>query len=398
MHPSLLKLKAYPFERLKDALADMSPPRNTTHLSFSIGEPKHRFPSLLKQVLNDSIHGFNYYPSIKGTEYFRQAAADWLITRYGLDSNAIDIDSNILPINGSREGLFAFTQFRIDPTKDPLIVTSNPFYQIYEGAAIIAGARIKFINSVAANNFSPDFSRISENEWRQCQILHLCSPNNPTGTVLSTEQITIAIELALKHDFTIVSDECYSEIYLDEDFPPPGLLEVCKKIGNDKFKNCIVFHSLSKRSNVPGLRSGIVTGDAELITQFLRFRTYHGSSMSPTVQMISEALWQDETHVLENRTHYRNKFSAVIEILKPIMSFPDPKASFYLWPKTPIDDIAMTRDLYSKQNLTVLPGQFMSRHSDGTNPGRNRLRLALVAPVAECREGANRIASYIKEL
>ena len=398
MHPNLLKLQAYPFERLRDTLADISPPAELTHLSFSVGEPKHRFPEFLGQILDVSIHGLSYYPSMKGTESFRQSAADWLVRRYGLASSAIDINANILPINGSREGLFAFTQFRVDPTKNPLVITSNPFYQIYEGAAIIAGAKIKLIDSLSENNFSPNFEGITKSEWKQCQILHLCSPNNPTGTVMSTEQISDAIELALEHDFTIVSDECYSEIYLHEDSPPPGLLQVCKNVGNDTFKNCIVFHSLSKRSNVPGLRSGIVTGDAELIRNFLRFRTYHGSSMSQTVQLISAALWRDEEHVVKNRTLYRDKFSAVTKILEPMMSFPDPKASFYLWPKTPIDDVKMTRDLFSTQNLTVLPGQFMSRTSDGTNPGKNRLRLALVAPVDECIEGATRIASYIEGL
>ena len=398
MHPSLHNLKAYPFERLRNILADISPPSELTHLSFSIGEPKHSLPDFLKRVLVDSISGLNYYPSIKGTDCFRQSAADWLKTRYGLEANGLDINSNILPINGSREGLFAFTQFRIDPTKSPLIITSNPFYQIYEGAAIIAGAGIKFLDSLAENNFSPDFERITEKEWERCQILHLCSPNNPTGAVMTVEQITEAIELAHKHDFTIVSDECYSEIYLDEESPPSGLLEVCEKLGNDNFKNCIAFHSLSKRSNVPGLRSGIVTGDQQLIKNFLQYRTYHGSSMSPTVQLISEALWRDEKHVLANRALYRKKFSVVTKILEPVMSFPEPKASFYLWPKTPIDDVKMTRDLYKQKNLTVLPGQFMARESEGKNPGKNRLRLALVAPVAQCIEGATRIASYIRGL
>ena len=304
-----------------------------------------------------------------------------------------------MPVNGTREALFAFAQAVIDTTKEnPLVVMPNPFYQIYEGAAILAGAKPHFLNCDVDNNFIPDFSAVSADTWEHCQLLYLCSPGNPTGAVVDQATLTILIELAHKHDFIIASDECYSEIYIDEKNPPVGLLEAAVKAGFTDFSHCVVFHSLSKRSNAPGLRSGFVAGDEKIIKDFLRYRTYHGCAMPPPTQSASVVAWQDEEHVVYNRTLYREKFDAVLAILGRKMNVSLPEASFYLWAETPISDTEFTRRLFDEYNVTVLPGSFLARDTENGNPGKNRIRMALVAPIEECINAAHRILVLLETL
>ena len=306
--------------------------------------------------------------------------------------------SRYLPVNGTREALFAFTQAVIDPQGNPTVVSPNPFYQIYEGAALLAGAELHYLDCTAENNFIADLSAVPEQVWQRCQLLHLCSPGNPTGAVISIEQFQQVIALADKYDFIIASDECYSEVYLREDSPPPGLLQACAEMDRNDYSRCVVFHSLSKRSNLPGLRSGFVAGDSQVLKAFLRYRTYHGCAMSTPVQIASAVAWADETHVIDNRSQYREKFAAVTDILRPVLDFPLPQASFYLWPKTPIVDTDFAKQLFAEQNVTLLPGQYLSRDTANGNPGENRVRLALVAETEECIEAALRIKQFVEGL
>jgi N-succinyldiaminopimelate aminotransferase len=350
------------------------------------------------KALQANLLGVNRYPITMGSLELRDAIARWLQTRYSLAPGGIDPATQILSVNGTREGIFAFTQSHIDPTCAPFVVSCNPFYQIYEGAALLAGAEPWYLDCLAENNFVPDLDSVPAAVWQRCQLLHLCSPGNPTGAVMSIKAMQRAIELAHTYDFTIVSDECYAEVYLDEMQPPPGLLQAATEAGHHDFKRCLVFHSLSKRSNLPGLRSGFVAGDRSLIETFMRYRTYHGCAMSPLVQAASIAAWNDEEHVIQNRQLYRDKFAAVTQILAPALEFPKPEASFYLWPKTPIDDVTFSRSLFNAQHITVLPGQYMSRISNASNPGENRIRLALVADITECIQAAERIARHVRTL
>ena len=305
-----------------------------------------------------------------------------------------------MPVNGTREALFAFAQCVINSKVNdiPVVISPNPFYQIYEGAALLASAEPYYINCVEDNKFLPDFDAVPEDIWQRCQLVYLCSPGNPTGAVLGQDAIEKLLTLADKHDFIIAADECYSEIYFNEATPPIGLLQAAANLGRDDYKRCVVFHSLSKRSNVPGMRSGFIAGDAELIQTFLRYRTYHGCSMPIYTQMASIVAWQDEAHVLANRELYRQKFDAVLDILKPVMNVSRPDASFYLWPETPISDTEFSAGLYSQQNITVLPGSFLSRSIAAGNPGENRIRVALVAEIDQCIEAANRICTFIKSI
>ena len=342
-------------------------------------------------------------PTTRGVDELRQTIAEWLIRRFKLPEGSITAERNILPVNGTREALFAFAQCVIDSKNNhtnanetPIVISPNPFYQIYEGAALLALAEPYFINCIEANGFLPDFDAIPENIWQRCQLIYLCSPGNPTGAVLGQETIEKLLVQADKYDFVIAADECYSEIYLDEDSPPLGLLQAAANMGRDDYRRCIVFHSLSKRSNVPGMRSGFVSGDAELIQSFLRYRTYHGCSMPLYTQMASIVAWQDEVHVRQNRELYRQKFDAVINILKPVINVTRPDASFYLWPETPVSDTEFAAGLYSSQNITVLPGSFLSRSIAAGNPGKNRIRIALVAEIEQCIEAAERICQYIE--
>jgi len=396
MNPNLSKLHPYPFQKIAELYSDVTP-ADIPMVSLAIGEPKHKTPEIILDALRDNLAGFSSYPVTAGTVALRTSIANWLSRRFNLDDDVLNPASNVLPVNGTREALFAFAQAVVDDKKlNAKVVMPNPFYQIYEGAAFLAGAEPVFLACTAENNFIPDFDQVNAETWNDCQLLYLCSPGNPTGSVISEVQITKLLTLAEKHDFIIASDECYSEIYFDEDQPPVGLLEVATKAGNTEFKRCVVFHSLSKRSNAPGLRSGFVAGDAEILKQFLLFRTYHGCAMSEPIQMASIAAWEDEQHVIENRAQYRHKFDAVLNILKPIMNIDKPEAGFYLWPDIDMDDEIFTRDIYAQQNLKVVPGSYLARSVDGVNPGAQRIRMALVASVDECIEAANRIATFLK--
>jgi N-succinyldiaminopimelate aminotransferase len=344
------------------------------------------------------LHGLSTYPTTAGSNELRHAIATWLDKRFQLDGH-INALTQVLPVNGTREALFAFAQAVIDRSQSaPLIVMPNPFYQIYEGAALLAGAEPHYLNCEASNGFIPDFDAVSDATWQRCQLLYLCSPGNPTGAVIDQATLTKLIELAHQHDFIIASDECYSEIYHDEANPPVGLLEAAHAAGYTDLSRCVVFHSLSKRSNAPGLRSGFVAGDAGILKQFLRYRTYHGCSMPPATQAASISAWNDEDHVAHNRELYREKFDAVLEILSPIMEVEMPEASFYLWVKTPIADTEFARLLFEQENVTVLPGSYLGRDTATGNPGANRIRMALVAPLEECIDAAKRIRSLIENL
>lgn len=398
MNPNLQVLYPYPFQRLSQLKANIEAPSHLDPISLSIGEPKHPAPNFVKQALKHSLDDLARYPTTRGTQELRGAIADWLAERFSL--HAIDKETQVLPVAGTREALFAFTQAVIDKsgTEKPLVVCPNPFYQIYEGAALLAGADMHYLNCEAQTGFKPDLNAVPAEIWKKCQLLQLCSPGNPSGATLSLNDYKLALELADKYNFVVSNDECYSEIYSDEDNPPLGLLAACKQLGRDDYKRCVVFHSLSKRSNLPGLRSGFVAGDQALIADFFNYRTYHGCALSLPVQQASIAAWQDETHVIENRQLYREKFSAVTAILKPVLPVTIPEGSFYLWPETPIDDIQFSQDLFASENLTVLPGQFLSRTTEYGNPGSRRIRMALVAPIAECIEAAERLVRFVKGL
>jgi len=397
MNLDLDQLQPYPFEKLNALKAGIIPPAQA-HIALSIGEPKHAAPALVKQVLIEQLQHLSTYPSSKGIVELRSAIANWASSRFHLNS-ALDPETQVLPVNGTREALFAFAQAVVDRTQpNPLVLCPNPFYQIYEGAAYLAGAQPHFINCVASNNFQPDFDAVPEAVWQRCQLLYLCSPGNPTGAVLDAATLKKLIALADRFDFVIASDECYSEIYFDENQPPLGLLELCKKIGRDDYRRCVVFHSLSKRSNVPGLRSGFVAGDADILKKFLLYRTYHGCALPVHVQYASIAAWNDEQHVRDNRALYRQKFDAVLEILGDSLDVTKPEAGFYLWAGTPGDDAEFARELFRAENVTVLPGQFLARASEGVNPGYGRVRMALVATVEECVEAAKRIRRFADSL
>ncbi|MDB2534052.1 succinyldiaminopimelate transaminase [Porticoccaceae bacterium] len=399
MNSHLKHLHPYPFERLNQLKAGAVPPAHLKHIPLSIGEPKHPSPEFVKQVMSNSIDKLAQYPTTKGGIELRQTIARWLEKRFNLGTDSIDPDQHVLPVTGTREALFAFTQAVVNNDMDaPVVVSPNPFYQIYEGAAILAGAEPYYLDCVPEQGFIPDLTTVPEAIWQRCQLLQVCTPGNPTGAVMSIEQLQQAIALADKYDFIIASDECYSEVYFDEQTPPPGLLQACEQMGRRDYSRCVVFHSLSKRSNLPGLRSGFIAGDATILKDFLSYRTYHGCAMSLPVQDASAAAWNDEQHVVDNRTMYREKFAAVTDILADVLDFPQPHASFYLWPQTPIDDREFALGLFAQQNVTILPGQYLSRDSATGNPGKNRVRMALVASTEECIEAALRIRQYVQNL
>lgn len=400
MNPYFKDLQSYPFEKLKDLKAGITTNPDLEPIMLSVGEPKHAAPEFVKQTLCDAIDGLANYPSTKGLIALRETIANWATKRFNLTTSALDAETNVLPVAGTREALFAFTQAIVDNSngQKPLVVCPNPCYQIYEGAALLAGAETHYLNCNAEDDFNPNLDAVPEAVWQRCQLLQLCAPGNPTGATLSLAYYKRALELADQYDFIVSNDECYSELYRDENNPPLGLLDACQQLGRDKFERCIVFHSLSKRSNLPGLRSGFVAGDSELIKYFFRYRTYHGCALSLPVQQASIAAWSDEQHVLQNRNLYREKFTAVSEILNGVLAFNVPSAGFYLWPQTPIDDVSFARDLYAQQNLTVLPGRFISRKTEMGNPGENRIRLALVPELKDCIEAANRIVRFTQSL
>ncbi|ARP82389.1 succinyldiaminopimelate transaminase [Bordetella genomosp. 8] len=396
MNPRLDALHPYPFEKLRRLMADAGPPPSgLAPINLSIGEPKHDTPARVAQAMVQALPGgLASYPTTKGEARLREVIAQWLAKRYGIP--APDHETQVLPVLGSREALFAFAQTVIDPTGDDIVVCPNPFYQIYEGATLLAGARPYFVNADPARNFSPDWSQVPADVWRKTRMVYVCSPGNPAGNVMSMEDWREILELSDRHGFIIASDECYSEIYLNETQPPLGGLQAAHALGRTDFRNLIAFSSLSKRSNVPGMRSGFVAGDAALVARFLLYRTYHGSAMSPVVTAASIAAWTDETHVRENRRLYREKFDAVVPILQRAMDVTRPAASFYLWVATPIPDTDFARDLYARTGVTVLPGSYLARDAHGRNPGVNRVRMALVAPQGQCVDAAERIADFVK--
>ncbi|OWW22201.1 succinyldiaminopimelate transaminase [Noviherbaspirillum denitrificans] len=400
MNPLLNKLQPYPFEKLKQLFAGVQPNAAYSPISLGIGEPKHPTPDLIKKALTDGLSGLASYPSTVGSDALRAAIAGWLERRYGLPK--IDPATQVLPVNGSREALFALAQTVIDPTKgDALVMCPNPFYQIYEGAAYLAGAQPYFVNSDPARNFAPDFSSVPEDVWRRVQLLYICSPGNPTGAVLNLDDWKELFDLSDKYGFIIASDECYSEIYFQSE-PPLGGMEAAHKLGRTGYPRLISFSSLSKRSNVPGMRSGFVAGDAEILKKYLLYRTYHGSAMSPSVQTASIAAWNDERHVEENRAKYIAKFKQVTPLLEEVLDVRLPDASFYLWARVDrdvaISDTEFAKRLYAEYNVTVLPGSYLAREAHGINPGQNRIRMALVAEVEECLEAAQRIVEFTQKL
>ncbi len=398
MNPNLNHLQPYPFEKLARLKQGIVPSKNKNHIALSIGEPKHTTPHIIQEALITHMHGLSTYPSTRGLPELRQAMAEWIAMRFKLPADLLDPETQVLPVNGTREALFSFAQCLVEPSEKPLVLMPNPFYQIYEGAALLAGAQPYFINTTEENAYLPDFNTVPESVWRRCQLLYICSPGNPTGAVIPQPQLERLIELAERYDFVIASDECYSEIYADENNPPTGLLEAAVAIGNTKFKRCIIFHSLSKRSNAPGLRSGFVSGDAEILQRYFQYRTYHGCAMPVPTQHASIAAWRDEAHVVNNRQLYREKFDAFAGILSEASAITIPPASFYIWLKTPVSEIQFAQQLFATENVTVLPGSYLSRPFNESDPGRNHVRIALVAPIDECVDAAERIKHFIHTL
>jgi len=396
MNPNLSRLQAYPFERLRQLFASVVPPAGLRPISLGIGEPRHPTPPLIKQAYSDAVlhtGGLSVYPATAGEPGLRQSIARWLQRRYGL---GVDPAGQILPVNGSREALFAFAQTVINPDAGkPVVVCPNPFYQIYEGAALLAGGQPHFVASDPQRNFAQDWDRVADSVWERTQLLFVCSPGNPAGAVMPLAEWAKLFALSDRFGFVIASDECYSEIYF-RDTPPLGGLEAAHRLGRTDFRNLVAFTSLSKRSNVPGMRSGFCAGDARLIQQFLLYRTYHGSAMSPVVQAASIAAWDDEAHVVDNRQKYREKFAQVTPLLSEVLDVALPDAGFYLWAGVQGSDVDFARDLLALYNVTVLPGSYLAREADGGNPGAGRIRMALVAETAECVEAAQRIVEFVK--
>lgn len=394
MNSRLDQLHPYPFQKLRELFAGVTPNPDFAPINLSIGEPKHPTPEFIKQALTQNLAGLATYPLTQGTETLRKSLAAWCQRRYGVE---LDPATEVLPVNGSREALFAFAQAVVDPTKHKKrVVSPNPFYQIYEGAALLAGATPYYLNTTPENGFRMAWEAVPEDLWETVQLVYVCSPGNPTGKVMSLEDWKTIFDLSDRHGFVIASDECYSEIYFDEAHPPLGALTAAKQLGRSN-KNLVVFNSLSKRSNVPGLRSGLVAGDAEVLKKFLLYRTYHGSAMSPMVQAVSAVAWDDEAHVVENRRQYAAKFASVQPVLAKVMETPMPDAAFYLWTKVPgEDDAAFARELYRNMHVTVLPGSFLAREAKGINPGKGFIRIALVDGLAQCEEAAWRISEFLR--
>lgn len=401
MTPNLKYLHPYPFEKLAQLKQGIVPPANKPHIALSMGEPTHATPHLIQEALLTHLHGLANYPTTKGIPELRQTIAEWICRRFQIPADAVNAETQVLPVNGTREALFSFAQCLIDPTgvaPVPVVIMPNPFYQIYEGAALLAGAEPYFLNTLEDSGYLPDFDAVQDEIWQRCQLIYICSPGNPTGSVIDQASHEKLLNLAEKHDFVIASDECYTEIYDDETNPPPGLLQTAYNMGNTAFKRCVIFHSLSKRSNAPGLRSGFVAGDAGLLKHYFQYRTYHGCAMPLPTQHASIQAWQDEHHVVENRRLYREKFAAFIDILGEACSITKPPASFYVWLKTPIADTEFAQRLFAQENITVLPGSYLSRDCDGINPGLNHVRIALVAPLDECVDAAQRIKNFLNSL
>lgn len=397
LNPDLDRLQPYPFQRLATLKAGITPPAELEHIPLSIGEPRHPAPQVAVQALQGALDGLSRYPVTRGEEALREAIAAWATRRFHLPQTALDPGRHVLPVNGTREALFALAQCMVDRTRpDPRVLMPNPFYQIYEGAALLAGARPAFMDLTADNGFLPDPDAVDPELWDRCQLLYLCNPGNPSGAVMDEAALVRLLERAHRHDFVIAADECYSEIHPRDGTPPPGMLGAAHRAGYDGFERVMVFHSLSKRSNLPGLRSGFVAGDARLVEAFHRYRTYHGCAMAPPAQAASIAAWRDEAHVVENQALYDRKFRAVLEILDGVLELQRPAAGFYLWAPVPGDDTDFARDLFAREHVTVLPGSYLSRETPGGNPGRGRVRMALVAPLEDCVEAAQRVRRFLQ--
>jgi len=393
-------LAAYPFERLARLKAGITPPADVPHIAMSIGEPKHAPPPFVIEALRESLGRLDSYPVTAGLPQMRAACAAWLERRFSL-GNSVNSETMVLPVNGTREALFSFVQAVVSTSTTaaaakPVVAMPNPFYQIYEGAALLAGAEPVFLNTTAGNRFQPDLDGVPAQVWKRCQVLFLCSPGNPTGAVLSLDFLRHALALAERHDFVIASDECYAELYRDDSAPPPSLLQAALANGHDSFQRCVVFHSLSKRSSVPGLRSGFVAGDPAIVKPYLLYRTYHGCAMPVPTQLASIAAWNDDTHAATNRRLYREKYARVLPILAPVLDVLEPDGAFYLWPDVQRDDETFTRELFATQNLTILPGSYLARDTPSGNPGRQRVRISLVAPVDECVTAAQRLRTFVE--
>lgn len=397
MNPRLDLLQPYPFEKLRALFAGVSPPPGRREIRLSIGEPQHETPSFIKQALTDNLAGLSSYPATLGNESLRRAIAGWIGRRYGIPEP--DPATQVLPVLGSREALFAFAQAVVDGGRpNARVLCPNPFYQIYEGAAYLAGGSPVFANTLPEQGFEMDFGAIPAETWHDIQLVYICSPGNPTGKVMGLEAWRTLFELSDRHGFVIASDECYSEIYPEGGAPPLGALQAARRLGRHDYRRVVTFSSLSKRSNVPGLRSGFVAGDAAILKKFLLYRTYHGGAMSPPVQAASVAAWNDEAHVRDNRRLYAEKFAKVTPLLARHLDTALPDAGFYLWARTPIDDARFARELLAQYNVTVLPGSYLARESGGVNPGAGFVRIALVAPLDECLEAADRIADFCHSL
>ena len=400
MNGRLELLAAYPFERLARLKAGITPPADVPHIAMSIGEPKHAPPPFVIEALRESLGRLDSYPVTAGLPQMRAACAAWLERRFSL-GNSVNSETMVLPVNGTREALFSFVQAVVSTSTTaaaakPVVAMPNPFYQIYEGAALLAGAEPVFLNTTAGNRFQLDLDGVPAQVWKRCQVLFLCSPGNPTGAVLSLDFLRHALALAERHDFVIASDECYAELYRDDSAPPPSLLQAALANGHDSFQRCVVFHSLSKRSSVPGLRSGFVAGDPAIVKPYLLYRTYHGCAMPVPTQLASIAAWNDDTHAATNRRLYREKYARVLPILAPVLDVLEPDGAFYLWPDVQRDDETFTRELFATQNLTILPGSYLARDTPSGNPGRQRVRISLVAPVDECVTAAQRLRTFVE--
>jgi N-succinyldiaminopimelate aminotransferase len=396
MNPGFRRLSAYPFERLAELKKGLVPPSHLSHIALSIGEPKHAPPPFVIDTLRANLEDLGSYPATRGLPELRAAAANWARRRFDLP--AVDGESQVLPVAGTREALFAFVQAVVDSRSGgeaPLVLMPNPGYQVYEGAALLAGAEPYYLNTTADNGFLPDLDAVPDTTWQRCQLLILCSPANPVGAVMDQTYLTRALELAERHDFTIASDECYADLFDDESAPPPSLLTAAAAMGNTAYRRCMTFHSLSKRSSLPGLRSGIVAGDASLISPFLLYRTYHGCAMPIPTQRASITAWNDDEHVRANRVLYRRKFDRVLPVLQPVIHVERPAGGFYLWLQVGGDDTAFTADLFAAQNITVVPGSYLARATTQGNPGAGYVRISLVAPEEECVQAASRIREFI---
>jgi len=396
MNPDLQRLQPYPFQKLAKLFGEVTPNAAFKPISLHIGEPKHATPAFIKDALISGLDGLANYPTTIGSDALRIAIANWLAHRYGIPTP--DAKTQILPVNGSREALFAFAQAVIDRSKDkPAVVCPNPFYQIYEGAAFLAGATPYFLNTLPEDDYALNFAQLPEAVWQRTQLIYVCSPGNPNGRVMPLTEWKILFEMSDRHGFVVAADECYSEIYFGED-KPLGALQAAQQLGRHDYRNLVVFSSLSKRSNVPGMRSGFVAGDAGILAKFALYRTYHGCAMNPAIQAATIAAWNDEAHVAQNRHLYAEKFAKVIALLAPLLPVSRPDAGFYLWLRTPIADTAFAQQLHRDYNVSVLPGSFLAREAHGINPGASFIRLALVANLDETLEAARRIAEFTRSL